>query len=184
MKNYIKYGLIIFIFSILIGYFLGKFMPLFKSDKKDIAVENIVGNTTNVGTSIQTTVETSISEEKVSPNAELILEKNYKDCKHTVKTTAEIPSEMVNLTKRQLENKYLDWTVKDFSENSISLYKTMEGLCGEHFIITEESGKIIVYRLDENYNKFIYERTEIGTEYLTEEDMKKLKDGIYVYGVS
>ena len=41
-----------------------------------------------------------------------------------------------------------------------------------------------MYRLNENYDKTLYEKTEIYTEYLSEEDVRRLEEGIYVYGAS
>ena len=181
MKKYVIYGFIIFLFSVLIGFFIGKFVNIGKST--DISLENITGNTINLGTSEKAIVETSTTEEKVSPNANLVIEKNYRDCKHIVKTTSEIPTEMVDLTKYEIEKAYPEWILKDFSKNKVSLYKVLDGICNEHFIITDESGQIVIYRLDEDYNKTLYERTDIDTEYLTSEDLEKLEQGIYVYGV-
>ncbi len=182
MGKYIKYGLIVFVISILIGFLIGKFFPTAKNDNsQDVAIENIVGNTTNVGTKL--TVQTSSSEKRVSPDATLVIEKNYRDCKHVVKNVSEIPTEMIDLTKAEIEENYSDWILKSFSEDEVSLYKVMDGICNEHFIITDESGKIVVYKLEENYDKNLYEKTNISTEYLTDEDLRKLEEGIYVYGV-
>lgn len=129
-------------------------------------------------------MQTASIEEKISLNTKLFLEKNYQDCKHTVKTEIELPPEMVNLTKEELIEQYPDWTVKEFSKEKIVLYRLCDGLCDEHFLITDESGVVVVYRLDEEYNKNLYEKTDIYTEYLTEEDIERLNEGIYVYTVS
>ena len=73
---------------------------------------------------------------------------------------------------------------KEFSKDEVVLYKLADGLCGEHFVINDENGVVVVYRLDEEYNKSLYEKTDIYTEYLPDQDINRLKEGIYVYTVS
>ena len=68
--------------------------------------------------------------------------------------------------------------------DKVTLYRLASGLCGEHFIIEDENGVVVVYRLDEDYNKILYEVTDIYTEFLPEQDIERLEDGIYVYTVS
>lgn len=41
---------------------------------------------------------------------------------------------------------------------------------------------IIVFTIDENNYEKEYQKTEITSEYLTDEDIVKLKEGILVYG--
>ena len=144
-----------------------------------VIINNVEGKTRNV-----VSMQTASIEEKVLPTAKLYLEKTYEDCKHTVKTEVELPVEMVNLTKEEIASKYPDWTIKEFSKDEIVLYKLANGLCNEHFVINDEEGAVIVYRLDEDYNKSLYEKTNIYTEYLPSEDLERLKEGIYVYTLS
>ena len=129
-------------------------------------------------------MQTASLEEKILPTTKLIIEKKYQDCKHIVENEVELPVEMINLNKDEFEEKYPDWTIKEFSQDKIVIYKIVDGLCGEHFVINDENGVVVVYRLDEEYNKKLYEKTEIYTEYLPEEDINRLKEGIYVYTVS
>lgn len=184
MSKFVKYAIIVFLLSLLIGYFVGKFYPVMISKSDEVVIENVVGNTVTVGIPEETVIETSISEEKISPDANLIIEKEYQDCKHTITTNSEMPIEMVNLSKEEVEELYEDWTLKSFSEDEVSLYKLEDGICNEHFVITNDDEKITVYRLDEDYDKSLYQKTEISTEYLPEEDIKKLEEGIFVYGIA
>lgn len=188
MGKIFKYAIIVFLLSLLIGYFIGKFAPnLFSQaeiEEENVITQNIEGNTIDLGTPEQTTIQTSTSKEKILPNATLTLEKEYTDCKHTVKDTAEMPVEMVNLTEEEVKELYKDWEIKKFSETEVYLYKSIGGLCGEHFLITTNDNEITVYKLDENYEKELYEKTGITVEYLPEKDIEKLEDGIYAYGLS
>jgi hypothetical protein len=183
MDKILKYGLLIFIISVLIGYFIVKFYPVFVGNNQEI-VKNISGNTVKVETAEETVIETANLDEKLLPTASLILEKKYSDCKHTINIESELPVEMANLTENEIIENYSDWTVKDFSKDRVTLYKLADGLCNEHFVINSDEGIVTVFRLDSDYNKSLYEKTNIFTEYLSEEDIKKLDEGIYVYGTS
>ena len=88
------------------------------------------------------------------------------------------------MTKEEMIEQYPDWTVKEFSGEEVVLYRLANGLCDEHFVINDEDGIVVVYRLDEDYNKSLYEKTNIYTEYLPAEDINRLKEGIYVYTIS
>ncbi|MBR1540760.1 MAG: BofC C-terminal domain-containing protein [Clostridia bacterium] len=150
-----------------------------RTDSNIITVNNVEGQTRNT-----IIMQTASIEEKVLPTTKLYLEKKYQDCKHTVKTEVELPVEMVNMTKEEMEENYPDWTIKEFSKDEIVLYRLANGLCNEHFVISDENGVVVVYRLDEDYNKSLYEKTDIYTEYLPSQDINRLKEGIYVYTVS
>lgn len=182
-----KLGIIIaFIVIFIIAIFVGKY--LYSSDAKE---ENMVKNEeknnsiiNQVDYSVKNDITINIDseEEKISPNATLILKKHYKECGHTIKEYAEIPEEFVNLTKSEIEKEYSQWEVEKFTPLDIILIKEEEGFCNEHYILKEEQGVIAVYKVDKQGEETLYETTGISVEYLTESDKLELKDGIKVYG--
>lgn len=189
MRNFLKIGIVMFFVAIVAGFLLSKFWDIFKENSvaqedaltvtNTVNIDNVKGETRNT-----VIMQTATIEEKVLPTTKLFLEKNYQDCKHTVRREVELPVEMVNSTKKELIENYGDWIVKEFSRDEITLYKLVDGLCDEHFMITAENGVVVIYRLDEEYNKSLYEKTDIYTEYLPEEEVERLKDGIFVYTIS
>ena len=52
-----------------------------------------------------------------------------------------------------------------------------------HYLLKDVYGYIEVYYLDEDKNEYLYEKTDISTEYLSEEDIDDLKVGIEVVGI-
>ena len=179
-----------FIIAIIIGFVFSKIWS-YRNNIKEINLdevalsENYVVINNSQGKTRNTIImQTAYLEEKIMPTTKLILEKKYQDCKHLVSKEVEIPVEMINLTKRELIEQYPDWIIKEFSEKKVVLYKLADGLCGEHFVINDENGIVVVYRLDEDYNKILYEKTDIYTEYLPVQDLNRLKEGIYVYTLS
>ena len=121
------------------------------------------------------TKETKIEEvvatkEKVSANSQLIIKKYFKQCDHTINEYVEMPQELVNLTKEEVQNKYNDWKVIGFEPNKVTLYKEFDDMCGEHFKLKVE-------------NQSIYEKTNISSEYLTQTDLISIENGgLDVYG--
>ncbi|MBR3162684.1 MAG: type II secretion system protein [Clostridia bacterium] len=126
--------------------------------------------------------ETNSEEEKVSPNAIFTFEKYYKECEHTVKRYEEVPSNLVNSSKEDIEKKYDKWTIKEFSKEKIVLHQDLEGMCGEHYMLRDVEGKINIYKLDDDGNEELINETDIATEYLTQTDMIDIENGLIVYG--
>jgi hypothetical protein len=126
---------------------------------------------------------TSISEEKVSANAILILKKYYTKCEHTINEYVELPKELVNLNKEEVEKQYPEWKAIGFSPEKITLYKEFDDICGEHFKIKVEDGKIVIYLTNKQGIDEVYLKTNISSEYLTETDLINMKDdGLEIYG--
>lgn len=127
-------------------------------------------------------ITVSSAEEKVSPNADLVIKKYYKKCDHTTKEYVELPKEMINLTQEELEKQYKEFEVESFSSNEVVLIKEEEGYCNEHYLVRTENGRLVIYQINEAGDQKLYERTEISTEYLPQVDMSELEQGIKVYG--
>lgn len=125
---------------------------------------------------------TSSTEEKVSTNAILILKKYYIQCEHTINEYVEVPIELINMTEKEVQAEYPEWEVIGFSANEVILYKEFEERCKEHFCLKIEEGKIVVYKILESGELELYEKTQIGTEYLTQTDLINMQDGLEIYG--
>lgn len=121
-------------------------------------------------------------QEKVSNDAELILKKYYIQCEHTINETVELPQEIINMKKEDVEKQYPDWKVIGFDKDKITLYKEFDDVCGEHFKLKVEDGKIVVYKENNDGSETLYEKTNISSEYLTEADLLNMQDGLEIYG--
>lgn len=131
---------------------------------------------------MQNTTTVSMAEEKVSANAILILKKYYKKCEHTINEYVELPQELVNMTKDEVQARYPDWEVIGFETGKVTLYKEFDDVCGEHFKLKVEDGKVVVYIVNRDGAESLYEKTNISSEYLTETDLLNMQDGLEIYG--
>lgn len=131
----------------------------------------------------ETIKETNANEEKISPNAFITYKIKYKKCGHETTEYKEIPKELVNLNKIELQEKYNDWKIEEFSDTNIILKKESQDSCDEHFILKDKNGIVTVFKKGENGEENEYEITDISTEYLTDTDKINMKNGIEVNGM-
>ena len=124
----------------------------------------------------------SVTEEKISATAILILKKYYQKCEHTINEYVELPQEIVNMTKNELEKQYPEWKVIGFESGKVILYKEFDDVCGEHFTLKVENGKVVVYIYNSDGSESLYRTTDISSEYLTETDLLNMQDGLDIYG--
>ena len=127
-------------------------------------------------------LQANSTEEKISPNCFITMKKTYNKCGHTTSEYIAIPKELVNKTKEDVEEKYAGWTIDKFSDTQIVISKKEEGECGEHYIVKDKEGKVVIYKLLEDGTENEYEVTDISTEYITDTDKINMKNGIKVNG--
>ncbi len=177
---------------IIIGIGLGIF--IYNNNKNTNKQSSIVENEINIVSEKVTDecteeyqnneeIETNSQEEKISPNCLLILKKYFEECNHTIKEYLDVPQELVNGTEEDLKKEYPYWQIEKYSSNEIILYKEFNSNCGQHFVLKEDEGKITVYKINENNEEEVYEKTEISVEYLSETDKNKIREGIKVNGI-
>lgn len=128
-------------------------------------------------------IETNSSEEKISPNCLITLKRYYNECQHTINEYVDIPQNLVNGTQEDLEKEYPNWEIQKYSSNEIILYREFDSNCGQHFVLRNDNGNITVYKINENNEEEIYEKTEISIDYLTETDKIEIQNGIRVNGI-
>lgn len=127
-------------------------------------------------------IATVAEENKVLPNTDFALKKDYGDCGHFEYEEVELPAELVNLTKQEVEDYYEDWQVEEFTPDKLVLVKKINGCCNQHFLIRLDTENVNVYRFDTNGELKPYKQTEIFRDYLPEEDVENLEEGISVFG--
>ena len=131
---------------------------------------------------VQNVTTVSSVEEKLSANAILILKKYYQKCEHTINEYVELPQEFVNLTEKEVQAENPDWEVIGFEKGKLTLYKEFDDVCGEHFKLKVEQGKVVIYIVNNDGTESVYEKTNISSEYLTETDLINMQDGLEIYG--
>ena len=171
MKKWIVIALIIMIFmlSVISGFIVKSYINF--SGKKDEGNQAVLAENES-----DEVVDTSSANETVSPNAKVILTETYQKCGHSIMTKQEAPREIINLSKEKVQEFYKDWNIDEFSSNEKS------GICNEHYIIRESDGFISI-SCKNDIGEYIFKGlTDISVQYLSEEDLNKLEQGIEVVG--
>jgi len=171
---------------ILIAIFLGIFIFQNKNkqesnfyEAKQIEDEcTIEGELIELG--LLDSVEANSTEEKIGPNTIFKLRKIYLDCGHTIDEIAQIPAELINMNQNEIEKAYKDWKLEEFSSEEIILSREYAGICNEHYLVKITGDVLGIYTIDKNRNTNLKEKTEIYSEYLPENDILRLKEGIEV----
>ena len=193
-----KTWIIILVLAVLgIGILSG--IGIYEKNKKKTTEKNIIENEVNkiseevtdecteewqeLEEQAKLNIQTNSNEEKISPNCLLILKRYYKECDHIINEYIDIPQKLVNKTQQDLENEYLNWDVKKYSSTEIIIYKEFDSDCGQHFILRDDEGKITIYKINENNEEEVYQKTEISIDYLTETDKIEIQNGIRVNGI-
>ena len=172
---------------IVIGMFIAR--VIFKNNQKSKFYESkqiedectIEGELMELGL-LDNYLNANSQEEKVGPNTILKLKKIYLDCKHIITEKVELPAELINMNKDELENEYKDWKLEEFSVEEIIFSREYTGICNEHYLVKIVGDVLGIYSLDKDGNESLKEKTEIYSAYLPENDISRLKDGIEVIG--
>ncbi len=175
--------IIIGVFAIGIGFFIGKLF-LKPKGQKDYISKNI-SNEVKINTVKNNKVEeisTSAYEEKISANAEIIEETYYNECNHQIDYTLKKTDEYVNMTEDEIQKEFPTWEIKEFSPERVVLYKEEDDFCNEHFLVKDEEGFVTIYTIDNNEDVLeLLDKTDIATKYLTQADRENLEKGMVVY---
>lgn len=176
--------IIVVIVAIALGIGIGMYMnreKLQRNNSNNVVYDNLVTDNL-VENGIEISEASAIEEEKTTPNTLMIYKTYYTKCQHYINEYQNIDASDVNLNQEDLQEKYREWSVTSFEAGQVVLEREENDFCNEHYRLKLEDGKIVIYQLDEDENETEYEQTEIASEYLTEEDILKLKEGITVYG--
>lgn len=128
-------------------------------------------------------ITTSYSSTKVSPDAILSFNTYYKGCGHTIKEEKNAEEDIINKNEQDINEKYIEWDIRKFSADNIILYKEVNNVCDNDYIIKEKEGNIVIFKLDNEGREVLYDITPIEVKYLPEADLIQLKDGIKVNGL-
>jgi len=166
--------------SFLIGYYLFKIGNIENEQQQNLLLAENYDIYTNNAEYIS--VKANNSEQKITPNTTIIKKVYYIDCEHIKQESEEVNEKLINMNESQFQAEYIGWEIQKSTSNEVVIYKEVYDYCNEHYLIKEENGKIVVYKIDK-YDREIEKirETEIETKYLTEADLENIKQGVKVY---
>ena len=172
--------ILIFLASTGVGFYIVKIQSINENNMQmEISKDKVTDECVEEGKEL---LEANANEQKVSPNAVIIAKIYYNECGHTISSKLFADEKLVNMTENEVKEYYKDWNLEAFSPNEIVVKMEAMGNCGEHYVLREEDEKIVVYKLNDEKQEVLVEKTEIVTRYLPETDRINIKNGIYVNG--
>ncbi len=172
---------LIILVGIIIGIVIGGLGDEDEMQLETLLHESNLDNTENIleENDIEV-IDVSTEEEKISPNATLLLKTQYSTCGHEKEVYYTINNELVNKNEEELKMWYPEYIVEEFSSDNIVLLKVINEQCQEHYNVKDIEGFINIYKVLENGEEVLFERTDIATYFLSEEDKSKMISGIPV----
>lgn len=129
-------------------------------------------------------IEVFIGEEKISPDAKLIIKKIFLKCQHSTVSIMDMPEGLINLSERELAKKYSGWEIEKFSSDEVIISREFDANCEDHFVIKESDGEVAIFNeLTEDKLNFV-DVINVDLDMLSEQDREYLREGIRVYGKS
>ena len=150
---------------------------------QDVVIKKVQGkNEEENNSGEEKSVEVVRTEEKISPYAKLVIKKKFSKCNHTTVSIVDVPKELVNLPRKDLEEKYSGWEIEKFSSDEVILYREIAANCEDHFVLKEKDGNIAIYNETDEDEMNLIEILSVNLDLLSEEDKNNLQEGIKIYG--
>lgn len=185
-----KFTFILYILSIVILGIIGAWIGAYAYKINSIGkLETpILEGMENKNLEYELSLITNESEQIVSPNAVIVIKRNYNECGHQLKEFKQIDNKYVNMDEKEFETEFLkdnkDFVIENFSSKEIVVSEDINGSCDEHYLVKSDNGFVVVYKYNSNGEKEEYKKTNIAVEYLTETDREELSEGIEIVGKS
>ena len=153
-------------------------------EETQLADENILDECTDEYEELQENemLQTNAQEEKISPNCSFTVRTYYKGCGHITSQYNNIPDELVNKTEEELKEMHPEYLIETFKSNEVVVYIEKEGECGEHYLVKDLNGTVVIYERSSDGTERLIEETGISTDYLPETDKIQIQEGIEVNG--
>lgn len=94
-------------------------------------------------------------EQRTASDCRVTWEFKYETCGHMLYAQSDIPEDMKGLTLKELEGKFNNIKVLDFSPKSISLQKSFRQYCPDHLILKAYDGVLGVFKNEFGTEKMV-----------------------------
>ncbi len=107
----------------------------------------------------------------------------FNECGHEELIKKELISISFGLSVEELEERYPDWTLREFSQNTAVFFRTQDGFCQEDMIykhISIKDGYVTVFYGRPRTDAIVVKTTKINAKYLPTDEIKNLENGIVI----
>ncbi|MBF8982141.1 BofC C-terminal domain-containing protein [Lutibacter sp. B2] len=113
---------------------------------------------------------------------QIVFKTYYEKARDTIIKEREIPAVMIGSKlddfKEYLVENYPKWDIRQFSKEKVELYQVSKNTPPNYYIIKEKDGYVAVFKVNENEEMVLMQKTEIPVVSLSETDLKYIEEGI------
>ncbi len=123
-------------------------------------------------------------EKRVTSNTKIILKTYYGKTRDMLVKEDVLPNHLIGKSvddlKAYLLENYIGWSIQKLNNNTAELYRAVNQVSPNHYMVRENHGYIGIFRLTEEGDVILVKKTNISTSSLSDIDKDKLQDGIIV----
>jgi len=108
----------------------------------------------------------------------------YSECEHEMDISEQYYNSTLNTVRNIAKERHQEYSLAEESGNILVFERVYKGKCPNHFLVKIEENNLCIYRINLEGEYELYQETEIAAEFLREGLQEKLKDGVYVDGLS
>ena len=108
----------------------------------------------------------------------------YSECDHEMDISEQYYNSTLDTVRNIAKEIHQEYSLSEESGNILVFERVYKGKCPNHFLVKIEENNLCIYRINLEGEYEIYQQTEIAAEFLREGLTEKLKDGVYVNGLS
>ncbi|MBR1884428.1 MAG: BofC C-terminal domain-containing protein [Clostridia bacterium] len=158
------------------GYRLGK--DIGKSPKtKEVAVDNMEPTVPSLPIFSNEDNSINIYEEEKKSEFKIVKNIKYTDCSHEDSSEDVIIATSIDEALKTING---DFEVKSKTDKSAIIEKYVDGYCSNHYLVTTQNEKVVVFRCKSKKEKEIYLTLDTPIIILRDDTLEDLKKGIEV----
>jgi hypothetical protein len=181
MDKKLKYSIIgiscigVSVMSVFVGY------QIFNYNVEPIEIVENNAYTAMIGPTLKE-VDTYTSQVRVNSDTKIVYEYHYIDGGIAKKNYESLPYFLVGLTEVELQSRFNEWEITEFSINEVVLRKYVEKNLINQYVIGVKDGFVAIFYEDSINAGRLKQLTNTPVSALAKEEQEKLKEGIVIKG--
>lgn len=128
----------------------------------------------------KTNVNSVMSKDSIGPSGKLIFETLYKGNGDLTREEQKIGASLYGKSKEDIAKIYSGWSIKEFRNDRIVLYREKNGFPPDYYIISSSDGYVSLFKSDGNGGRSLVEKTDISVNNLNPNDKERILNNIVV----
>ncbi len=185
-KYFIQSGLYLLIAGagLFAGYLLFRQTPLAaaKPGLNITSINTTPDNIEEADSPVSLSNDPSIETLKITPSTKMVYEYYYEEDGIIEKNEEIPPYFLIDMTEENLKRSFNDWTITKFTPEEVIMRKVVSGKSNQYYVIGEQEGYVAVFYEMETNGTCLKEITDTPLSALSEDEQKRLREGIHVFG--